>query len=79
MQEYPTSAKERITNLYKTKNSTVKNVKEALNKQGNILMLPWKENMNLNTLLNLGVLGLWCLIKMSKDSFYDRSIVTDLL
>ena len=24
-------------------------------------MLTWKENMNLNTLLNLGVLGLWCL------------------
>ena len=45
----------------------VKNVKEALNKQGNILMLTWKENMNMNTLLNLGGLRLesWCLTPLS--------------
>jgi len=36
----------------------VKNVKEALNKQGNILMSTKKKNMNMNTLLNLGGLGL---------------------
>jgi hypothetical protein len=24
-------------------------------------MLTWKENMTMNTLLNLGVLGSWCL------------------
>ena len=57
-----------LIRILKTKNSTmVKNVKEALNKQGNILMLIWKKNMTMNTLLNLGGLrlGSWCLTPLS--------------
>jgi hypothetical protein len=70
--------------ILKTKTSTmVKNVKEALNKQGNILMLTWKENMNMNTLLNLGGLRLesWCLTPLStifQIQHYVNKFVSDL-
>ena len=31
-------------------------IKEALNKQGNIQMLTWKENMTMNTSINITLL-----------------------